>query len=223
MQISKGRLIVHILLGVYAILLAYILLGLVLGFTISADIFFDLSFALLFFALAQSIFELGTKNALLFLALSSVIGYAAEVLGTSTGFPFGQYNYSELLGPKVLGVPVVVPLIWFVISYVALSAVQGTVTSGSEKAKTRTTPIKQIQCDTFNINARRVWSDGLGPADRPDVHLVRLLGLGCSTTSRAPKIVRYSTDQFPRMVCPRFCDGRNLLALLYEDKYHKKK
>jgi uncharacterized membrane protein len=135
LQISTGRLIVRILLGVYAILLAYVLLGLVLGFTVSADIFFDLSFALLFFAIAQSIFELGTKNALLFLVLSSVIGYAAEVLGTSTGFPFGQYNYSELLGPKVLGVPVVVPFIWFVISYVTLSAVQGTVTSGSEKRR----------------------------------------------------------------------------------------
>jgi putative membrane protein len=104
----------------------------VLGFIISADIFFDLSFALLFFALAQSIFELGTKNALFFLVLSAVIGYAAEVLGTSTGFPFGQYSYSELLGPKVLGVPVFVPLIWFVISYVTLSVTQDTVISEGE-------------------------------------------------------------------------------------------
>ena len=135
LQISKGRLIVHILLGVYAALLAYILLGLLLGFTISADIFFDLSFALLFFALAQSIFELGTKNALLFLALSSAIGYVAEVLGTSTGFPFGQYSYSGVLGPKVLAVPVVVPLIWFVISYITLSVVQGTLVRESERRR----------------------------------------------------------------------------------------
>ena len=123
MQVA--RLIVHVLLGVYAVLLAYIILGLVLGFTISADIFFDLSFALLFFALAQSIFELGTRNAVIFLIFSSFAGFAAEVLGTNTGFPFGDYGYSELLGSKLLGVPVVVPLIWFVISYITLSILLG--------------------------------------------------------------------------------------------------
>jgi len=118
--------VVHVLLGLYAVLLTYIILGLVIGFNISADIFFDLSFALLFFTIAQSLYELRARSALLFIVFASVIGYATEVLGTRTGFPFGTYSYSDLLGPRVLGVPVVVPLIWFVITYVPLSILWGT-------------------------------------------------------------------------------------------------
>jgi uncharacterized membrane protein len=53
--------------------------------------------------------------------VSSVIGFLAEILGTSTGFPFGKYYYTDFLGPKVFGVPEVVPFIWFVIAYLTFS------------------------------------------------------------------------------------------------------
>lgn len=116
-----GRLAIHALLLIYAAILAYILLGLVLKFPISANIFFDLSFALLFFTMGQCFYELGPKKAVIFLAVTSVAGFLAEVLGTSTGFPFGKYYYTDFLGPKVLGVPEVVPLVWFVIAYITFS------------------------------------------------------------------------------------------------------
>ncbi|MFI5420248.1 MAG: hypothetical protein ACHQ1H_04715 [Nitrososphaerales archaeon] len=45
---SAGKIVVHFLLGVYAIILAYIILGLLFKINVSADIFFGLSFALLF-------------------------------------------------------------------------------------------------------------------------------------------------------------------------------
>lgn len=124
-RLSLGKVLVHALLIIYAAILAYILAGLIFKFTISADIFFDLSFALLFFALGQSFYELGFKRAILFLGISSVIGFLAEVLGTTTGFPFGKYYYTDFLGPKVFGVPEVVPLVWFVISYLTLSIAYG--------------------------------------------------------------------------------------------------
>ena len=120
----KFRLVVHGLLAIYAAILAYILLGLIYQFDISADIFFDLSFALLFFALGQAFYEMGIKKAIVFIVISAVVGFAAEVLGTSTGFPFGQYYYTDFLGPKALGVPYVVPLVWFVIAYLAFSIAQ---------------------------------------------------------------------------------------------------
>ncbi len=116
-----GRLAIHALLLIYAAILAYILLGLVLKFSISANIFFDLSFALLFFTLGQCLYELGPKKAAIFLLVTSLAGFLAEVLGTSTGFPFGKYYYTDFLGPKVLGVPEVVPLVWFVIAYLTFS------------------------------------------------------------------------------------------------------
>ena len=79
----KFRLVVHGLLAIYAAILAYILLGLIYQFDISADIFFDLSFALLFFALGQAFYEMGIKKAIVFIVISAVVGFAAEVLGTS--------------------------------------------------------------------------------------------------------------------------------------------
>ena len=39
-------------------------------------------------------------------------GLAVEALGVATGFPFGGYDYSGSSGPKLLGVPLVIPLAW---------------------------------------------------------------------------------------------------------------
>jgi uncharacterized membrane protein len=39
-------------------------------------------------------------------------GFAIEAVGVATGFPFGAYSYSDALGPKLLGVPLVIPLAW---------------------------------------------------------------------------------------------------------------
>ncbi|GLW09139.1 hypothetical protein Misp01_42680 [Microtetraspora sp. NBRC 13810] len=43
---------------------------------------------------------------------AAVIGYAAELLGTTTGVPFGAYRYTGVLQPQLAGVPVVVALAW---------------------------------------------------------------------------------------------------------------
>jgi uncharacterized membrane protein len=112
---------VHSLLVLFALILCFILTGLIFKFAIQADVFFDLSFALLFFTLAQCFYELGLKKGLAFLLITSVTGFMFEILGTSTGFPFGKYYYTDFLGPKVLGVPEVVPLVWFVIAYLTFS------------------------------------------------------------------------------------------------------
>ena len=43
-----------------------------------------------------------------------------EKLGTTTGFPFGEYDYTGALQPTVAGVPVIVPLAWFAMGVTAL-------------------------------------------------------------------------------------------------------
>jgi putative membrane protein len=53
---------------------------------------------------------------------SAGVGYGAELLGTRTGLPFGEYVYDDRLGPMVLGVPAVIPLAWAMMSYPALLA-----------------------------------------------------------------------------------------------------
>jgi putative membrane protein len=39
-------------------------------------------------------------------------GWAAETLGSKTGFPFGAYSYTDTLQPQILGVPLQIPLGW---------------------------------------------------------------------------------------------------------------
>lgn len=38
--------------------------------------------------------------------------WLAEYIGTQTGFPFGNYHYSNLLQPQFAGVPLIIPLAW---------------------------------------------------------------------------------------------------------------
>jgi putative membrane protein len=39
-------------------------------------------------------------------------GFAVEAAGRATGYPFGDYDYTGALGPRLLGVPLVIPLAW---------------------------------------------------------------------------------------------------------------
>ncbi|MEO1298863.1 MAG: gamma-carotene 1'-hydroxylase CruF [Cyanobacteria bacterium J06636_16] len=57
---------------------------------------------------------LGTKAWLAFFVPAIAISLACELLGTSTGFPFGDYSYLNGLGYKIGGlVPFTIPLSWF--------------------------------------------------------------------------------------------------------------
>jgi putative membrane protein len=64
--------------------------------------------------LAYGASALGARRTLLFFVAATVISACAELTGTKTGWPFGGYEYTDFLGPKLLGrVPVAVPLSWF--------------------------------------------------------------------------------------------------------------
>jgi uncharacterized membrane protein len=68
-------------------------------------------------AIAVSIYSfrtLGLRNWLTFLIASVGISLTSELLGTSTGFPFGGYSYLSGLGTKIADlVPFTIPLSWF--------------------------------------------------------------------------------------------------------------
>jgi uncharacterized membrane protein len=55
-----------------------------------------------------------------FVVITTATGLVAEAVGTATGFPFGQYDYADSLGGKLLGVPVVIPLAWAMMGYPCL-------------------------------------------------------------------------------------------------------
>jgi putative membrane protein len=54
----------------------------------------------------------GWRVAAAMTAVTAGGGFAVEALGVATGFPFGAYAYSGALGPRLLGVPLVIPLAW---------------------------------------------------------------------------------------------------------------
>lgn len=54
----------------------------------------------------------GLARALKTFAIVAILSYFAELIGSSTGFPFGKYDYTDLLQPQVAGVPLLIPLAW---------------------------------------------------------------------------------------------------------------
>jgi len=54
----------------------------------------------------------GPRTAAALVAVTTGGGLAIEALGVATGWPFGGYDYSGALGPKLAGVPLVIPLAW---------------------------------------------------------------------------------------------------------------
>ncbi len=62
--------------------------------------------------------QLGTFHWLTFMIPSLGISLTSELLGTSTGFPFGAYHYLSGLGYKISGlVPFTIPLSWFYLGF----------------------------------------------------------------------------------------------------------
>jgi uncharacterized membrane protein len=45
-------------------------------------------------------------------AAAGAVGFGAELVGVATGKPFGHYSYSEQLGPRVRGVPLLAAAAW---------------------------------------------------------------------------------------------------------------
>nr|WP_269329026.1 carotenoid biosynthesis protein [Kineosporia babensis] len=59
-------------------------------------------------------------RAMVLFLVAGGIGLLAETVGVKTGYPFGEYLYTERLGLQLVGVPVLVPIAWTMIAYPAL-------------------------------------------------------------------------------------------------------
>lgn len=70
--------------------------------------------ATLFLLLAGLIVLLGTRTRRDALSLCGValLGFAVEVLGARTNFPFGEYDYTGVLRPQLFGVPIAMGFAW---------------------------------------------------------------------------------------------------------------
>ena len=64
-----------------------------------------------------------------FMAIAFVVGFGAEAIGVNTGYLFGDYSYGTNLGPKFLGVSLVIGINWGVLALGSASLVKRFVTS----------------------------------------------------------------------------------------------
>ncbi len=73
-------------------------------------------------AAAAWLLRLGLGRAVVSMTVVVFLGFAVELMGTTTDLPFGPYSYGGLLGGKILGhVPWVIPLSWFTLLYASLA------------------------------------------------------------------------------------------------------
>ena len=63
-------------------------------------------------SVSHALLTRGPRTAAALVAVATGGGLAVEAVGVATGFPFGTYDYSGQLGPKLLGVPLIIPLAW---------------------------------------------------------------------------------------------------------------
>ncbi|MCM8748057.1 carotenoid biosynthesis protein [Thermomicrobiaceae bacterium CFH 74404] len=64
--------------------------------------------------LAFGIAKLGLRRTAIFFGCATTLSLASELIGTGTGWPFGNYSYTSGLGYKILDrVPFTIPLSWF--------------------------------------------------------------------------------------------------------------
>ncbi len=73
----------------------------------------------LFFAAAVALTRLMARRParlLVFCVVTFLFTFALEAVGTATGLVFGSYRYGDALGPKLLDVPVVIGLLWCLVT-----------------------------------------------------------------------------------------------------------
>lgn len=80
--------------------------------------------AALAFALVDGMRTVGARGILVFAAVCVVVGNLSENIGTATGIPFGHYAFTDLMGPKLFSVPILLGLAYIGMAYVSWMVAQ---------------------------------------------------------------------------------------------------
>ncbi len=69
------------------------------------------------FSFTCAVLLLGWPRATTFLVVTALISYLFEFVGERTGVIFGNYYYTDVLGPKLGPVPLIIPLAYFMLVF----------------------------------------------------------------------------------------------------------
>src|SRR4028119_486984 len=104
---------------------------------------------------------LGLWQWLTFMVPAVFLSLCSELLGTSTGFPFGEYGYLSGLGYKVAGlVPFTIPLSWFYMGLVSYVIARAGVAGGKGELNW----VRQIGAIALGALLLTAWDFVLDPA-----------------------------------------------------------
>ncbi|MEN9324538.1 MAG: hypothetical protein RL414_292 [Actinomycetota bacterium] len=70
--------------------------------------------------LAHAYLAYGIKYLAIYSSITFAFSLLVEIIGSKTGWPFGEYGYDSTLGFQIAGVPLVVPFAWVMMAHPAL-------------------------------------------------------------------------------------------------------
>jgi uncharacterized membrane protein len=73
--------------------------------------------ALTFFAFIHAGTTFGWATGSLMFLTTGFVTWSFEQVGVATGAIYGHYHYSDMLGPKLGAIPILIPLAWFMMIY----------------------------------------------------------------------------------------------------------
>jgi uncharacterized membrane protein len=112
----------------------------------------------LLFALVHGSLRYGVRGMLIFVGLCVVIGNFFENLGILTGFPFGHYHFTDVMGPKIFHVPILLGLAYIGMGY--LSWTLGLIIAGNRQNRVWATPlIAAFAMVAWDLSMDPIWSN----------------------------------------------------------------
>ena len=88
--------------------------------------------------------------------------YLLEEAGVATGAIYGPYHYTDRLGPKLFGVPLVVPMAWFMVIYPSYT-VANYLADGRVASKPRPSPARLIGLSALSAMLMTAWDLAVDP------------------------------------------------------------
>ena len=110
------------------------------------------------FALLHGAAVYRARGIAVFAALCLGIGSAAEMASLRTGFPFGHYYFTDVMGPKLLGLPYLLALAYLGIGYVSWMLAQSIL---GRPAGSRTLAVPALAAavmTAWDLSSDPVWS-----------------------------------------------------------------
>lgn len=120
--------------GLLVVSLGLIVLSALLDLTPITGVGALVMFAGLLFTIVHGQATLGRRNLIAFVLITVLISFAAETTGVATGLVFGDYHYTGELGPKLLGVPVLIPVAYTTMAYASMMTARAIIATAGKGA-----------------------------------------------------------------------------------------